>query len=468
MSGRWVWWTWCAFFVVVGAVACSPVSDDSAPSVEQTPPSVEQSSPSTATATDETSASMPDPQPTSPVEEDDLSNCAVPPGQGPEIPFARDAVGPARTILDRDGITVDAAVYPLPDYEGRPWSQWGQGIVAADGSFLSGVGDHRGPDGNSFIYRYDPDARELIRIADVLSLVEHAAGSWGYGKIHAQMVPGPCGDVYVTTYWGTMRDLEFSGSYRGDHLLRIDPESQTVQSMGVLEDEHGVPSLAAWPGGGLIYAEAADPSREGKAGFLVVYDALAGEVVERLPVDGGFRAMAVDARGRVFVTSSPGSIDVWDPATGELEPAGDLPGGFLRGAASPRADGSVIAVTEGGREFFRIDSDGDLVRLGEARGYTTSLAHDPDRDVVYYVPGAHGDAWEDGAAVWELDPDSGEQRVVVRLNEAAERELGLRLGGSYNVVFDPARRRLYVGMNAAPPTNDSTFGQVVLLSISLP
>ena len=33
-------------------------------------------------------------------------------------------------------------------------------------------------------------------------MVEHEPGAWGYGKIHAQMVVGPCGEVYVATYWG--------------------------------------------------------------------------------------------------------------------------------------------------------------------------------------------------------------------------------------------------------------------------
>jgi len=49
----------------------------------------------------------------------------------------------------------------------------------------------------------------------------------------------------------------------------------------------------------------------------------------------------------------------------------------------------------------------------------------------------------------------------------AQRELGLRLGGSYNVVADPDGRRLYVGMNANAPTAKSTFGQVVLFVIEL-
>src|SRR5690606_41552485 len=43
---------------------------------------------------------------------------------------------------------VRAAVHPLPDHEGDPWSQWGQGGVLEDGRSLSAVGGHLGRDGN--------------------------------------------------------------------------------------------------------------------------------------------------------------------------------------------------------------------------------------------------------------------------------------------------------------------------------
>ena len=61
------------------------------------------------------------------------------------------------------------AVYPLPDYEGRLWSQWGQGVVLEDGRILSAVGDHDGTGGNSFFYELDPASGRLTLVGDVLS-----------------------------------------------------------------------------------------------------------------------------------------------------------------------------------------------------------------------------------------------------------------------------------------------------------
>src|SRR5690606_7206607 len=220
---------------------------------------------------------------------------------------------------------VRAAVHPLPDHEGDPWSQWGQGVVLPDGRSLSAVGDHLGRDGNSYLYELDPEAGRLTLVADVASVAGHEPGDWGYGKVHAQMVVGPCGEVYATTYWGTRDGIEYGGSYEGDVLLRIDPERRTTESLGPVLAGHGVPSLAGWAAGGLLYAEAADPERfDPQRGAFVLLDMATGEQVFATPDEEdhrGFRAMAVDADGRVVFSRTDGRLARWDPATGEL---GDL------------------------------------------------------------------------------------------------------------------------------------------------
>ena len=66
-----------------------------------------------------------------------------------------------------------------------------------------------------------------------------------------------------------------------------------------------------------------------------------------------------------------------------------------------------------------------------------------------------------------VDTRSGEQSVLVELNQLAEDQLGLTLGGSYSVAFDPKARVLYVGLNAGE-TRDDPWGEVVLAVITLP
>ncbi|MGH3650186.1 MAG: hypothetical protein ACRDU9_05700, partial [Acidimicrobiia bacterium] len=93
--------------------------------------------------------------------------CGIPEGEALDV-------GESVELADLgevDGVTVSGAVYPHPDYEGNPWSQWGQGIVVDDGRFFSAIGDHLGVDGNSYIYEYDPDENTLTMVGDVLSYV---------------------------------------------------------------------------------------------------------------------------------------------------------------------------------------------------------------------------------------------------------------------------------------------------------
>lgn len=385
--------------------------------------------------------------------------------------WATDVSAKAVTLSEGDPATprVEAVIYPHPDYEGRPWSQWGQGLVVDDGRFLSAIGDHKGPDGNSYVYAYDPDTQTLTQIVDVLSIVDHQPGDWGYGKIHAQMVPGPCDTVMVTTYWGTRRDIEYTSGYQGDILVSIDPQRQVVGSRGVLLPEHGIPSMAASDRHLLLYSEAVDPFGE-DVGAFVAYDAETGETVfvDNDPSHTGFRAIAVDAEGRAYYSLGEGSLAIYDPesnARTQLE--AELPGEWLRAATMPDRQGTLYGVTRFPEVFFALDPDGSVRTLGDALGYTASVALSPDGTTIYWVPEAHGDAWAIGAPLMAMDTQTGDATVVVELQPLAE-QLGLRLGGTYSVAVDRTGRTAYVGMNASELADDSGFGEVVLLIVTLP
>ncbi len=364
-------------------------------------------------------------------------------------------------------------VYPRPDYPGNPWSQWGQGVVLPDGRVLSAIGDHHGPDGNSFLYEYVPADGRLTRIGDVGALAGHQPGDYGYGKVHAQMVLGPCGEVYAATYWGSQRSLAYGGSYAGDVLLRLDPERRTTENLGPVLERHGVPSLAGWAEGGYLYVEAADPERfEPQRGAFVVLDMATGEQVFATPDEEdhrGFRAMAVDADGRVIFSRTDGHLARWDPATGEMSQLDAvLPGEFLRAATAPAPDGTLYLVTQNPDRLYALAPDGGLRDLGEMAGYTASVALSPDGDRLWYVPDAHSGAAEQGTPLIEVDTATGEQHELLQLAPLVRDGLDLTLGGTYNVSVAADGGELYLGMNAAPPGIDDTYGEVVFLVVDLP
>jgi hypothetical protein len=176
--------------------------------------------------------------------------------------------------------------------------------------------------------------------------------------------------------------------------------------------------------------------------------------------------MAVDGQGRVLFSRTDGRLARWDPASGQLTDLDvTLPGDFLRAATPPTPDGTVYLATQDPDLLFALDSDGELRELGELDGYTASLAMAPDGSRLWYVPHAHGGAAEVGTPVIEVDTSSGEQRTIVELDPLARPELGLSLGGTYNVAVDAAGSTLYLGMNAG--ADGESFGEVVLVIVEL-
>ena len=133
----------------------------------------------------------------------------------------------------------------------------------------------------------------------------------------------------------------------------------------------------------------------------------------------------------------------------------------------------MYGVTQAGRgagardQLFALQPDGSVRTLAATRGYTASLAMEPDGSRVYYVPGAHGDSYLQGTPVIAVDTRTGKETVVANLNALAEEHLGLTLGGSYDVALDAKRRVLYVGLNAGSE-RDSPWNEVVLAEVSLP
>ena len=367
-------------------------------------------------------------------------------------------------IHDADGITVDAAMYPHPDYRGNPWSQWGQGIIAPTGRYYSAIGDHIGADGNSYVYEYDPSTNALVLVTDVLSVADHNEGAFGYGKIHAQMALGPCDEVFFATYWGTRRGLAYDNGYIGDLLFHIDPYDRTLVNHGVLEEERGFPTMASAPGHGLLYTIGVQPDTN--QGTFLVIDATTIEVVFSAPADPGFRSIGVDGDGAAYFSSSSGQLSRYDPETNSIVGQIGAPGSFIR-AADTFSDGTIVGVMQGPETFFVI-SDVSLQPLDKALGYTTSVALSADGSEVFYLPGAHGSSWRNGAILKAVDTSTGTERDVIALADIVNDAFDVTLGGTYNMVFDRDSSRLYVGVNVDPGEDGGGFGEVALLVIGLP
>ncbi|MFN8096661.1 MAG: hypothetical protein U0Q21_00015 [Dermatophilaceae bacterium] len=397
----------------------------------------------------------------------DTGTCG-PPTAAPQGPAARMAV------LSDGGAgspKVSAALYPKPAGPAKLWSQWGQGVVLPDGRFVSAAGTHDGADGNSYVFMFDPASGVLTRVSDVLSLVPHTPGDWGYGKIHAQMVRSGC-DVVFGTFWGDRDGLTYTANYPGDRLFALDTASYAITDLGVPVPRHGIPSLAG--GGGLIYGEAADPlGRAGGAkedvGVFFAYNPATKTVVYESNDQRhmGFRTIAVGADGSAYVAGLSAGLLRYRPGGALEELPARLPGGgWLRASTAPADDGTVYAATRTPERFLAIDRAGAVSDLGPAPGYVASMALSPDGREVLFVPDAHGVAWEKGTPLMALDIATGKVRTVVALEPLVRERLGLVAGGSYDIAVDARAKRAFIGLNAGA-TTDNPWGEVVLVEVDL-
>ena len=365
---------------------------------------------------------------------------------------------------------IGAAVYPRPDYQGNPWSQWGQGTALADGRVITAIGDHLGADGNSYLYVYDPDQATLTRFADVLSALDHEPGSWGYGKVHGQMVDGGDGGIYFSTYWGTRRGLTIDGSYEGDVLFRLDGDTLDLQPVVVPVPGFGIPSLAS-DGQGHIYGEAVDPALDRASfpgGGFFVYDVASGTVSTFAPdpSHSGFRNVMVTPDGSAYFAGANGGLFAYDPSSESIATTDIRLTSDLRASTIAASDGTIYGVTNRPTfELFSFGADRAVETLGNVDFYTTSLALLPDESGFVYVPGAHGQSASIGAPLIAVDAATGEQTTIVELADLVGEELGLTLGGTYSVTVDPARSLAHIGFNAGPAGDP--WGEVVFVVVEL-
>ncbi len=100
---------------------------------------------------------------------------AAPPWVAPAIPDGKSVVTdksdlflkPLPGVL-REGVTIakeaptiDFLFCPGQDYKAKIWSNWGDSL-AVNGKYYSAIGDHNGPEGNAFVYEYDPATKAIF------------------------------------------------------------------------------------------------------------------------------------------------------------------------------------------------------------------------------------------------------------------------------------------------------------------
>src|SRR5262245_22636306 len=92
-----------------------------------------------------------------------------------DLVLKRPATLRADVAVARMPPTVDFLYYPGQTYAGKPWSNWGDSL-AVNGKYYASIGDHLAPDGNAFVYEYDPGAKKFKQLVDLRKLLKLPRG----------------------------------------------------------------------------------------------------------------------------------------------------------------------------------------------------------------------------------------------------------------------------------------------------
>lgn len=356
--------------------------------------------------------------------------------------------------------TIDFQYYPGQTYAGNPWSNWGDSITA-NGKYYASIGDHLAPEGNAFIYEYDPATKKFRQLLDLKKLLALPAGHYTPGKLHSRLDLGSDGWIYASTHRGSTKVTNDRYHYKGDWIIRAHPETgkAEVVAQGAVP-KHCVPTSVLDPKRLIFYGGTAPGETGDDDGVrFFAYDVKAHKVLCDVP-EGPARYMIFAAStGKVYYTAGKddGKLMRYDPEKGGLPEM--IEGSIgIRAATQETPQGLVYTVSlgQGGRDsqLYSFNTKTEAIEaLGSAaigtQKYAATLDADPSGRYVYYMPGAHGGSEADGTPVIQFDTKTRTKKVIAFLHPFYQKQYGCTLKGTYSAAVDAKGETLYVTWNVS-------------------
>lgn len=370
--------------------------------------------------------------------------------------------------------------------ERRLWSSWGDICVARDGRVYCGIGDHGndvGGDARCFIYCWDPKAKTLTQVVDVNAIVPREPGQPAWSKIHAKIDEAADGTI---VFCGTLNDgnrakqpeYKWSDALPGAQLYQYDPNSgrasvlanlppRRCTATSLLDRQRNIwwCNLEAGGGNALWGLDLASkqPVFQGADGSL-----------------GFNRNFALLADGSILFNGERNLVK-YDAATRTLVPKKSWFTGShgMRASTRESKDGFIYGITHQTNQLFRYHAGRDeLTMLGPnwlSGMYTADCELSPDERFIYYLPGAHGQAFKDGTPVIQYEIATGRRKVLAFLAGVCDAECDYIPGGTYGIQLSDDGSTLYVNLNgeASDRTRPATmkkdgFGLCAFAAIHIP
>ncbi len=372
-------------------------------------------------------------------------------------------------LIAKTAPTIDFVYVPGQDYEGKPWSNWGDSL-AIGGKYYLSIGDHlaigaKGDGthgtGTARVFEYDPEQKTFRQLVDTTKVLNMPEGHYTPGKIHGRLDMGSDGWLYFSTHRGSTAATNDAYHYLGDWIMRCDP--RTGKTEVVVQGpvpKHCIPCSVLDPDRLFFYGGTAPGTGTDDVGVqFFAYD-LKNHKVLYAGENGPSRYMLfARSTGKVYYV--PGKEDMvgnlmrYDPAKGGAPEKIDAVLG-LRAATQETPQGMVYTVSKsakGGESvIYAFDTKTEKVeKLGSAAvgvaNYITSIDADPTGRYLYYIPGAHGGADKDGTAVVQFDTKLKQKKVIAFLTPYYKDKYGATPVGTFSSAIDPKGDKLYITWN---------------------
>lgn len=348
--------------------------------------------------------------------------------------------------------TVDFLYFDAQSYPGNPWSVWGDGLAVGK-MFYTSIGDHLAPEGNAFVYAFDSETKSLRLLTGVRRILKRPEGWYTPGKIHSRLDLGRDGWLYFSTHRGSTRATVPANRFEGGWILRCHPETGKGEVVAAAPlPNQTLPTGQLDPERMIFYAGTADGDREVKQVQFLAYDVSRRQTLYSDDF-GPYRAMILaQSTGKVYYHREGGNgktlpLFRFDPQKPGPPVRTEAEVG-LRAATRESSRGAVYTVD--GNALWAFDTRHETARkLGKltpaSESYLASIDLDPKTErYLYYVPGAHGGGYRDGAPLAQYDLKTGQVKVVAFLHPFYEEAVGFVPMGTYATAVSPEGDKVYI------------------------
>ena len=304
------------------------------------------------------------------------------------------------------------------------------------------------PRGTAHLWEYDAVKRSFRMLCDTSKFLESINAfppdmNYRPGEMQSRIDLGSDGWLYYATDRGSPTVTHDANGYRGEWVLRTHPETTETQVVATFPiAKHTLPASVLDPKR-MIYYGGTAPGKDAENQMVQFFalDVRTGKLL-KVADHGPDRTMAFSpSNGRVFWEGH-----IYDPETNAIT-AAKIP--HIRSATRETPQGRIYCTSHRSADLWALDvRTGDVESLGPgavaSQEYVASIEANPTGRYLYYIPGAHGGATQDGTPIVQYDLTTRTRKVLGFLHAHIWDKYAYALDGTFGSALDEKGERLFV------------------------